>query len=158
MSLSLYTTSLVFFLSFKAKCHPNALAYYCTLQGLTANWPALCPLRTLMALAEANLLRAGNIFPTRRLTTTKLTAYMHAFCRNGPHFSPHSLRIGGHTFYTLQNMHGDFVQFLGRRTIRRASELYYRANPVDNIKRLRKFFSDVSTTAPFIRGLYGASQ
>ena len=147
-----------FYLSFKAKRHPNARAYYCTLQGLPANWSALCPLATFMALAETNLLHTGCIFPTHLITTAKLTEYMHTFCRNGPHFSPHSLRIGGHTFYSLQNMNEEFVQFLGRRAIRRASELYYRANPVDNIKRLRTFFSDVSSIAPFMRGLYGAPQ
>ena len=54
--------------------------------------------------------------------------------------------------------HEDFVQYLGRRAIRRASQLYYRANPVDNIRRLRTFFRDVSTVAPFMRGLYGAPQ
>ena len=146
------------YLSFAAKCHPNARAYYCTLRGLPKPWPALCPLATFAALAEARLLKAGSIFPTRHLTTPKLKAYMHTFCRNRTHFSPHSLRIGGHTFYTLHNMHEDFVQYLGRRAIRRASQLYYRANPVDNIRRLRTFFRDVSTVAPFMRGLYGAPQ
>ena len=83
---------------------------------------------------------------------------MHTFSRDSAHFAPHSLRIGGHTFYTLQNMHEDFVQYLGRRAIRRASQLYYRANPVDIIRRLRTFSRDVSTVAQFMRGLYGASQ
>ena len=146
------------YFSFKAKCHPNARAYFCTLQVLPKPWPALCPLAAFTALADAKLLRAGCIFPTRRLTTPNIKAYLHTFCSGTTHFSPHSLRIGGHTFYTLHNMHEDFVQFLGRRVIRRASQLYYRASPVDNIRRLRAFFSDVSTTAPFMRGLYGAPQ
>ena len=146
------------YLSFAAKCHPNARAYYCTLQGLPKQWPALCPLATFAALADAKLLSTGCIFPTERLTTPNLKTYMHTFCRDKTRFSPHSLRIGGHTFYTLLYMHEDFVQLLGRRAIGRASQLYYRANPVDNIKRLRTFFSDVSTTAPFMRGLYGAPQ
>ena len=145
-----------FYLNFAAKYHPNARAYDCTLQGLPPRWSSLCPLTTLAALAEANLLQTGNIFPKRRLTTTKLTAYMHTFSNDGHHFSPNSLRIGGHTFYSLQNMHEDFVQYLGRRAIRRASQLYYRANPVDNIKRLRTFFTDLRSEAPFLRGLYGA--
>ena len=145
-----------FYLKFAAKCHPHARAYYCTLQDLPKPWPGLCPLATFIALAEGRLLNAGCIFPTRRLTTPKLKAYMHTFCRASTHFSPHSLRIGGHTFYTLHNMHEDFVQYLGRRAIRRASQLYYRANPVDNIRRLRTFFRDVSSVAPYMRGLYGA--
>ena len=72
-------------------------------------------------------------------------------------FTPHSLRIGGHTFYSIQNMHGDFVQFLGRRSINRASQLYYRACAADNISRLRLFFSDISELRIFGTGLYGAS-
>ena len=71
--------------------------------------------------------------------------------------TPHSLRIGEHTFYSIQNMHGDFVQFLGRRSINRASQLYYRASAADNINRLRLFFSDISELRLFDTGLYGAS-
>ena len=54
--------------------------------------------------------------------------------------TPHSLRIVGHAFYSIQNMHGDFVQFSGRRSINRASQLYYRASAADNINRVRLFF------------------
>ena len=141
---------------FRGKVPPTRSRVLLHTPGLPKPWPALCPLATFTALANAGLLQAGCIFPPRRLTTPKLKTYMHTFCRNRTNFSPHSLRIGGHTFYTLHNMHEDFVHYLGRRSIRRASQRYYRANPVDNIRRLRTFFNDVSTTAPFMRGLYGA--
>ena len=137
---------------------PKRSRLLCTLRGPPKPWPGLCTLATFTSLAEGQLLHTGSIFPSRCLTTPKLKAYIHTFCRDSTHFSPDSLRIRGQTFYTLHNMHEDFVQFLGRRAIRRASQLYYRANPVDNIRRLRTFFSDVSTVAQFMRGLYGAPQ
>ena len=69
--------------------------------------------------------------------------------------TPHSLRIGGHTFYSIQNMHGDFVQFLGRSSINRASQLYYGASAADDICYLRFSFSDISELRIFDTGLYG---
>ena len=38
-------------------------------------------------------------------------------------------------------MHEDLVQFLGRRAIKRSSQLYYRARAGDNILRLEMFFA-----------------
>ena len=143
---------------FKAKLHANACAYYRSLKCLPKRWASLCPLTTLAALARAGLLNHKHIFPPKRVSATTLTRYMHIFSKDSPHYSPHSLRIGGHTFYSLQNMHDDFIHFLGRRKISRVSQLYYRANAVDNIKRLYVFFKSMDTEPPFMRGLYGAPQ
>ena len=70
---------------------------------------------------------------------------MAYLARSSTPFTPHSLRIGGHTFFAVHNMHEDFIQFLGRRTITRASQLYYRARAIDNIIRLQIFFGRLSS-------------
>ena len=58
-------------------------------------------------------------------------------------FTPHSLKIEGHTFYSIKNIDPDFVNFLGRRAISRACQLYYRANAYDNLVRLNMFFRSI---------------
>ena len=53
-------------------------------------------------------------------------------------------------------MHEDFVQFLGRRKISRASQLYYRARATDNIYRLSRFFAQMSLPVLTEGGLFVA--
>ena len=145
-----------FYFNFTAKFHPHARAYYCRTEDLDEPWATLCPMQVLLALAKNNLLSQKQIFPPHKMTTKKLSSYMRCIARSTKSFTPHSLRIGGHTFYSIQNMHEDFVQFLGRRAIARSSQLYYRANATDNISRLRIFFEGISDIPILDAGLYGA--
>ena len=144
-----------FYFHFAAKFHPHGRAYYCKLDDLTTPWGELCPLRTLTALSQNGLLSSKRLFDKRLLTSGSLGSYMQYIANTRRPFTPHSLRIGGHTFYSIQNMHGDFVQFLGRRSINRASQLYYRASAADNINRLRLFFKNIASRTLFGTGLYG---
>ena len=98
----------------------------------------------LRHLGTSGLLFTGPLFPQERLTSKALGAYMTCLARSTAPFTPHSLRIGGHTFFSVQNMHEDFVQFLGRR-------LYYRARAADNILRLSMFFRRL-TVDPAVNG------
>ena len=145
-----------FYFSFSAKCHPNARAYYCTLYNYPNPWSTLCPIMVLRHLGTSGLLFTGPLFPQERLTSKALGAYMTFLARSTTPFTPRSLRIGGHTFFSVQNMHEDFVQFLGRRSINRTSQLYYRARAADNIVRLSMFFNRL-TVDPVVngRGLFG---
>ena len=145
-----------FYFNFAAKFHPHARAYYCRMEDLNEPWATLCPMTVLLALAKNNLLSQKQIFPCNKITTKNLSSYMRCIARFTKSFTPHSLRIGGHTFYSVQNMHEDFVQFLGRRAIARSSQLYYRANATDNISRLRIFFEGISDIPILDAGLYGA--
>ena len=145
-----------FYFQFPAKFHPNGRAYYTKLADLSNPWAKLCPLTTLIALSRNSLLCSNRLFPKKLLTSKTLGAYMQYVAKSSTPFTPHSLRIGGHTFYSIQNMHGDFVQFLGRRSINRASQLYYRASAADNISRLQLFFTNISVLPLFGTGLYGA--
>lgn len=144
-----------FYFHFAAKFHPDGRAYYCKLGDFDDPWDQLCPLKILIELSRNGLLNSKKIFDTKILTSKTLGAYMQYIAKTTTRFTPHSLRIGGHTFYSIQNMHGDFVQFLGRRSINRASQLYYRASAADNISRLRLFFTDISSLPLFGTGLYG---
>ena len=133
-----------FYFSFSSKCHPHARAYYCTLEHHHLPWAAICPLTALRQMGKNGLLFTGQLFPREKLTSPALGSFMSFVARTRHPFTPHSLRIGGHTFFSAQNMHEDFVQFLGRRTIKRSSQLYYRAHAADNILRLEMFFARLS--------------
>ena len=128
-----------FYFKFDDKFHPNSRAYYCRLADLKEPWQALCPVRVLTDLA-CNGMLGEKFFPKNTITAKALTIYLKSLTNIQGRFTPHSLRIGGHTFYSVRNMPGEFVSFLGRRRVSKASELYYRAQPRDNILRLRNFF------------------
>ena len=55
-------------------------------------------------------------------------------------FKPHSLRIGGHTFYTVHGMNADLRDYLARRAVSRCSLRYYRAAPSSNFRAVRSFY------------------
>ena len=55
------------------------------------------------------------------------------------HVKPHSLRIGGHTFYTVYGLDSDFRDYLARRKVNKATFTYYRASPYLTIYKLRQF-------------------
>ena len=136
-----------FYFSFSSKCHPNARAYYCALHRLPEPWATLCPVTVLRHLAVNGLLFSGPLFPRAKLSSKALGAYMTFLAQSNHPFTPHSLRIGGHTFFSVQNMHEDFVQFLGRRCLNKTSQRYYRARPADNVLRLSMFFKRLSINA-----------
>ena len=140
-----------FYFSFSSKCHPNARAYYCALHRFSAPWATLCPVTILRHLGTNGLLFSGPLFPRTKLSSKSLGSYMTFLARSKHLFTPHSLRIGGHTFFSIQNMHEDFVQFLGRRSINKSSQLYYRARAADNVLRLSMFFHRLSQN-PVVNG------
>ena len=112
----------------------------------------------LQHLGINGLLFSGPLFPKPAMSSQILGSYMTLLAQSSRIFTPHSLRIGGHTFFSVQNMHEDFVQFLGRRSINKTSQLYYRARAADNILRLSLFFQRL-TSEPVVngRGLFGVS-
>ena len=98
-------------------------------------------------MAQRGLL-TKEIFPKRIISSPLLTDYLRYIAGKqgglgGGKFTPHSLRTGGHTFFTMKNMDADFTHFLGRRAISRVCQLYYRARAHDNILRLNMFFRSI---------------
>ena len=53
---------------------------------------------------------------------------------------PHSLRIGGHTYYTVYSLDSDFRDYLARRKVNKSTQTYYRAPPRLTLYKLRQFF------------------
>ena len=138
-----------FYFTFSAKYHPVAHAFFCKLSVISTPLSRYCPVKILLQLARRKLL-TNNIFPKRLISTPVLSDYLRFIARNSKSlgsrkFTPHSLRIGGHTFFTMKNMNADFVHFLGRRAISRVCQLYYRASAYDNIIRLYIFFRSVAS-------------
>ena len=145
-----------FYFTFSAKFHAHARAYFCALGALPTPWSVFCPVQILFKLAHSRLLSNSPIFPRAILSARALGLYMSYVSNSSKSFSPHSLRIGGHTFYSVHNMHEDFIHFLGRRQISRSSQLYYRARATDNIERLSRFFKLTATSALGSGGLFGS--
>ena len=111
-----------FYFKFDDKFHPNSRAYYCRLADLQDSWETLCPVRVLTDLACNGMLE-GEIFPKNTITAKALTIHLESLTNIQGRFTPHSLRIGGHTFYSVRNMPGEFVSFLSRRKVSNVSEL-----------------------------------
>ena len=137
-----------FYFRFSDKYHPIAYAFFCRLDHLPECWSKLCPVRALLMIARSGYLK-GKFFPPRVITARNLRDFMRfvgGMRRLGAayQFTPHSLRIGGHTFFAIKNMDPDFLHFLGRRAVSRVCQLYYRANAYDNVVRLNMFFEKLS--------------
>ena len=138
-----------FYFTFPDKYHPVAHAFFSKLASISQFWSAYCPVQILIQLSEHGLI-SSNIFPKNKITNKVLRNYIRYLPTNptsldGNQFTPHSLRIGGHTFFSMKNMEVDFVHFLGRRAISRACQLYYRANAYDNIVRVDMFFRSIGS-------------
>ena len=135
-----------FYFQFSDKYHPLAHAFFCKLTDISGFWAQFCPVMILLQLARWKIL-SGSFFPKNTIKSEILSNYLRFVARRSTlgkrKFTPHSLRIGGHTFYSIKNLDPDFVHFLGRRAISRACQLYYRANAYDNIVRLDMFFQSI---------------
>ena len=64
-------------------------------------------------------------FARRNLMESEVVAAMRFIDGNARDFKTQSLRIGGHTFFVSYGLPEDFVTFLGRRKIKKASQLHY---------------------------------
>lgn len=125
-------------------------AYFCHICDVAPKLAPHCPACVLLQLLRRGLLR----FPTRPVFDPKffspaaLTSYLKLFSTeqnavSPEHFKSHSLRIGGHTFYTVHGMSADLRDFLARRVVNRCSLRYYRASPANNLLALRKFYASL---------------
>ena len=137
-----------FYFRFSDKYHPVAYAFFCRLDLVSHFWSEFCPVRALLMIARNGFLNEI-IFPEKTVSSQYLRDYMRfvggtRHFASASQFTPHSLRIGGHTFFAVKNMDPDFLHFLGRRAISRACQLYYRANAYDNVVRLKLFFRKLS--------------
>ena len=77
------------------------------------------------------------------ITRSVLTNTMKGVACIEKNVKPHSLRIGGHTYYTVYGLDSSFQDYLARRKVSGATQTYYRASPALTIFKLRKFYEAV---------------
>ena len=82
-------------------------------------------------------------FPRSEITRAVLTKNMKGLCCLGKNVKPHSLRIGGHTYYIVFSIETGFRDYLARRKVYKAVQTYYRASPHLTIFKLRQFFKQM---------------
>ena len=127
-------------------------AFFCHICDVSPPLAPHCPVCSLSSLVSGGHLRSPNrpIFDPLIFSPGALTSYLGhlagtpGLSPNNP-YKPNSLRIGGHTFYTIHGMDPDLRDHLARRAITRCSLRYFRASPASNLHALRAFYKRVPT-------------
>ena len=135
------THVLGFYFTFDDKYHPGARAYLCKLADLSRRLSLICPVNHLSIVLEVS--QKGLFFPPKEISRPVLTKDMKGIACIEKFVKPHSLRIGGHTYYTVYSLDSDFRDYLARRKVKGATQTYYRASPALNLYKLREFFKRV---------------
>ena len=138
--LNLLTSGSVvgFYFMFDDKFHPGARAYFCMVGDLHRSLRRMCPLKQLQNILQSS--QNDMFFPKSEITRAVLTRNMVDIACIEKNIKPHSLRIGGHTYYTVYGLDAGFRDYLARRKVNKATQTYYRASPYLTIYKLRQFF------------------
>ena len=132
-----------FYFTFNDKFHPRARAYFCQVGDLHRRLKRICPLKHLTTLYQCT--QNGVFFPKTELTRDVLIKNMKDLTCIEKNVKPHSLRIGGHTYYTVYGLDPSFRDYLARRKVKESTQTYYRASPHLTIYKLRQFFKRTFT-------------
>ena len=127
-------------------------AFFSHICDIAPNWTPHCPVCVLSCLQAEGILRSSSsrtLFHPSIFSPSALAAYLgHLAGKPGlppdNPFKPHSLRIGGHTYYTVHGMNPDLRDHLARRAITRCSLRYYRASPPNNLHAIRAFYKRIA--------------
>ena len=140
ITLDLLTSNCVvgFYFIFDDKFHPGARAYYCKVGDLHRNLKPLCPIGQLLNIIQIS--QIDMFFPKSEVSRAILTKNMKSLACIEKNVEPHSLRIGGHTYYTVYGLDAEFREYLARRKVKKSTQVYYRASPYLTIYKLRQFF------------------
>ena len=143
-----------FFFRFRGKStpigDPPQAAYFPRILDISPSFTPFCPLYLISQMH----MRGYFVRPARRIFPESFTArdicpYLMHLAGGGrvsvdiALIKSHSLRIGGHTYYTALGMSPDLTDFLGRRKVSRSSLRYFRASPSLTISAIRIFFSSI---------------
>ena len=143
-----------FFYRFRGKSTPVGgppqAAYFPKICDIAPTFSPFCPLLLLSKMHSRGMfLRPRQlIFPTGFGPDT-LCPYLMFLARVNRLtvdirlLKTHSLRIGGHTYFTAMGMIRDLTDYLGRRKVARCSLRYYRSSPCLTISAIRRFFRSV---------------
>ena len=114
-----------FYFTFDDKFHPGARAYFCRVGDLHPSLRQTCPLKQLVTLLEIS--HNETFFSLSEITRVVLTKNMKDLSCIEKNVKPHSLRIGGHTYYTVYGLEPGFRDYLARRKVNKSIQTYYRA-------------------------------
>ena len=113
-------------------------AYFCRVGDLHHSLRQKYPLKQLVTLLEIS--HNETFFPLSEISRVVLTKNMTDLSCIEKNVKPHSLRIGGHTYYTVYGLEPGFRDYLARRKVNKSVQTYYRASPHLTICKLRNFF------------------
>ena len=147
-----------FFFRFRGKStpigNPPQMAYCPKICDFDARFTQFCPITLLSQMHERGLfLHANRKILHGELTPKKLCAYVALLAGRGLSqvqlalIKTHSLRIGGHTYFTAMGMNRDLTCYLGRRKLRDSSLRYFRASARLTLSAYRYFFQTVPPPA-----------
>ena len=135
---------------------PPQVAYFPKIGDFDDQFTQFCPIELLGEMhARGFFLRPHRKFVRDSLTPKTLCAYIMSLA--GRELSSvqlaliktHSLRIGGHTYFTAMGMNRDLTNYLGRRKVKESSLRYFRASARLTISPHRSFFLTVPPPAPY---------
>lgn len=99
-----------FYFTLDDKFHPRARAYFCKVADLNRHLRPVCPLRHLSTIIRIS--HNGFFSPPQEITRALLTQSMIDVACMQKSLKPHSLRIGGHTYYTVFGLNSNFRDYL----------------------------------------------
>ena len=143
-----------FFYRFRGKSTPVGgppqAPYFPKICDIDPAFSPFCPLLLLSKMhARGMFLRPRQLIFSTGFSPDTLCPYLMFLAGEG-HLpmeirllKTHSLRIGGHTYFTAMGMIRDLTDYLGRRKVARCSLRYYRSSPRLTISAIRRFFRSV---------------
>ena len=134
---------------------PPQMAYGPKISDFNALFTQFCPLSLIGKMHERGFfLRPNRKILRDSLTPKALCAYIAQLAGRGLSqlqlalIKTHSLRIGGHTYFTAMGMNRDLTNYLGRRKVKDSSLRYFRASARLTLSAYRNFFHTVPPPSP----------
>ena len=134
---------------------PPQMAYCPKICDFDEHFTQFCPVALISVMhGKGYFLRMHRKLMHDVLTPKTLCAYIISLARR--ELTPiqtaliktHSLRIGGHTYFTAMGMNPDLTNYLGRRKVKKSSLRYFRASARLTLSAYRNFFNSVPPPAP----------
>ena len=135
---------------------PPQMAYCPKISDFDSNFSQFCPITLVTEMhTRGFFLRPHQKILRGSLTPKKLCAYIAHLAGRGLSrvqlalIKTHSLRIGGHTYFTAMGMNRDLTNYLGRRKVKDSSLRYFRASARLTLSAYRYFFQTVPPPATY---------
>ena len=135
---------------------PPQMAYCPKIHDFDSQFTQFCPVRLLATMHDKGyFLRPHRKLMAGTLTPKTLCAYIVSLAGRGLNrlqaalIKTHSLRIGGHTYFTAMGMNRDLTNYLGRRKVKDSSLRYFRASARLTLSAYRFFFQTVPPPTPY---------